>query len=427
MSRALDRAPVVLLGASTHSLPFIRSLGRTGVPVLAVVRGDLRPEHRSRYLEVVGVEGEGAPGLLACLEGLARRFAQRPMLVPMQDDAVLFVSRHREQLAAGYRFALAPVEIIEGLVSKDGMEALADRAGVEQPGGWAPRDEGELVGAIAEMRFPVLIKPVLSRTWNTPQMRAQVGGKVVPVAGPEALLPTWSRLRALGPEVVIQEEIPGADDRLVYYVGYFDERSRPLASFTGTKLRLLPAHYGSASVARSDRYDAIIELSEAFMRAIGYRGHVGIEYKIDPRDGRPKLIEVNARFGLWDGLGARCGIDFARIAYDDVTGRRAGSAPPLREFTTGVRWICMERDLWAFLHVREEGSLRLGAWLRELLAGPRQWAYWAADDPLPFAYSTAWLARSVLAVARDKFVRRLGLTRGPRAGAAAAPAPPTRC
>jgi hypothetical protein len=60
-----------------------------------------------------------------------------------------------------------------------------------------------------------------------------------------------------------------------------------------------------------------------------------VEFKRDPRDGRFKLMEVNPRLWLWHGLAAALGVDFARITYLDLLGRR--SAPVTTEGKDG-RW-----------------------------------------------------------------------------------------
>ena len=70
-----------------------------------------------------------------------------------------------------------------------------------------------------------------------------------------------------------------------------------------------------------DNVDAALRL----LRAFDFHGVSQVEFKRDPRDGRYKLMEVNPRLWLWHGLAASLGVDFARIAYLDLLGRR--SAP----------------------------------------------------------------------------------------------------
>lgn len=421
--REARAVPVVLLDLNLQSLALARALGRRGIPVRALVWEAPRFEHRTRYAEIVRIAGGGPAHLLAELASIASQPGPAPLLLPTTDDTVLFLSAHRHLLSRDFRLLMPSHELLEALVSKDGMSRLAAGAGVPQPGCWHPGSAAELADCVAEMRFPVLLKPRHAPDWERPELRALVGGKVARCADESELKTTWTALRDLDSDVVVQEEIEGSSSRLVYYVGLYDAESRPLASFSGTKLRTLPAHYGSASAVVAERNDEVIATSERFMRSIGYRGHVGIEYKIDPRDGTPKLIEVNARWGLWDGLAARCGIDFADLSYRYQTGAEIEKPTCFEE---GRRWVSFDRDLWAVGDYCREGAITRGRWLRELATIPTEWSVWALDDPMPFAGAFRDLSAAVARVALQKAARGVGLSRPPRTLAAGVPAPARR-
>ena len=307
-----------------------------------------------------------------------------PVLIPMQDDNVLFVARHHDELKKHYRFQLPAPDIAEALVSKSGTHELAAAAGVPQPRSF-PVDSGhDAEGLIGIVTYPALIKPVFSRSWQTPEVQKRVGGKVVVIENDAQLLDSCRELSRIDNRLVVQEMIPGPDSNLIYYIGYFDENSDPLASFVGVKERVIPVHFGSASFVTS-RYDQrVIELSTQFMKRIRYKGHVGIEYKYDNRDDSYKLIEVNVRFGLWDGLPAICGIDFARINYDYLLGKAVRCSP---RYDDGIKWISFERDIRAFVKCRRESSLGFWDWIGSISTGRRDFAVFALDDPLPFVLS----------------------------------------
>ena len=381
------RTPAVLLDVNLQALKVIRSLGRQGVPVIGVVSKKGRWEQSSRYCEIRVCEHahENDEQLRDYLIRLAGELGARPVLIPMQDDNVLFVSRFKCELEQHYRFLIADPETMERLVSKSGLRDLAERCGIPQPATYSPESIDALEDVIGKIRHPSLIKPVFSRSWQRKEAQAVVTGKVVVVDSDEQLLDNYTSLAAFDDRLIIQEVIPGPDNRLMYYIGYFDENSEPLASFVGIKERVIPVHFGSASFVVS-RYDArLIELCTRFMKQIGYRGHVGIEFKYDERDDTYKLIEINARFGLWDGLSALCEIDFAFINYQYLLGRPVTASAV---FDDGVKWISFERDLPAFLKYRKEGALTLWKWLVSIATGRRDYAVFAWDDPVPFMLSS---------------------------------------
>jgi len=75
-------------------------------------------------------------------------------------------------------------------------------------------------------------------------------------------------------------------------------------------------------------------MCSTFIRQLGYKGHIGVELKYDERDSIYKLIEVNPRFGLWDGLPTLCGMDFSLINCRYLHGQ---SISRLDTFEDGVK------------------------------------------------------------------------------------------
>ena len=53
----------------------------------------------------------------------------------------------------------------------------------------------------------------------------------------------------------------------------------------------------------------------AWLRSLGYTGFSYIEYKLDPRDGQYKLIELNARSWLNQFMATLSGVNFPAIVY----------------------------------------------------------------------------------------------------------------
>ena len=73
----------------------------------------------------------------------------------------------------------------------------------------------------------------------------------------------------------------------------------------------------------------------ALLAAFAYTGISQVEFKRDPRDGRYKLMEVNARLWQWHGLAGACGVDVPLIAFRDLTG---GTDPAATSQGVRRRW-----------------------------------------------------------------------------------------
>jgi predicted ATP-grasp superfamily ATP-dependent carboligase len=149
--------------------------------------------------------------------------------------------------------------------------------------------------------------------------------------------------------------IPGGDDRIWTLGSYRDADGRPLASFTGRKLRQWPPRFGTARAAES-RWDAALAArGHRLLDALGYHGISQLETKRDPRDGRDYLIEVNARSWLWVGLATAVGVNLPHAAYLDAIG--AQPVPRADGHRGGLRWVLLSRHLGA-----SPGEIRRREW-----------------------------------------------------------------
>jgi len=416
-------APAVVLYMSYLGLGLVRALGREGVRVFAL---DPHPDAlgmNSRYCTPVVtpdlvVGGASAPrvfsysprgteppptaplarpggaGYLEFLLEFGRRLPGKAVLYPTGDPTVLFLSREREALSRYYHFVMPEHATVLRLLTKDGLASIAREHDIPAPRTVIPANRAEAEGAAGQLEFPVLLKPAESHDWKSPEIvrLIGVGTKVIQCGTPEELLARYDALCGCGvrsaecgvkPGVIVQEMIPGEDDRLAYFCFYIGREGELLGAFAGRKCRVLPPGLGSASMAESMADPALSEAALRLLRAVNYRGLGGVEFKLDPRDNAWKLIEVNVRFGLWDSLGARCGVNLAHIAYRDALGERV--EPRLR-CRTGVKWVCVQRDLSAFRLYRGQGKLTTWRWLRSL-AGEKMWAVLAWDDLAPFLSS----------------------------------------
>lgn len=362
----IAKVPAVVLSLYYSGLALVRSLGRKGVPVYAmdhtVTNVGLYSKYAQRY---ICPDPKIQPDkLLKCLKKLRQKAACRPVLFPTGDEYVLFVSRNRGKLDKDFEIVMADRQVQEDLVSKSGLHEIAIRAGIPEPQTFIIKSPNELSYVSEEMSYPCILKPVYSKSWRKPEIVALIGRrKVISVDTPERLIYWYKKTALIEPRMIIQEVIPGGDDHLYYVPSYVDRNSRILGAFIGRKVRVAPIHFGSASFVETVYDPELLELNRKLLNSVKYRGLVGVEFKLDPRDGKYKLIEVNARWGLWDGLGAYCGVDLGYIAYLDAIGQKV---EPVSKYKAGKKWFSLDRDLSAFLQYRKEGSLTLRNWLATL-------------------------------------------------------------
>lgn len=373
------RCPAVVVGLSPTGLAVARSLGRLGVPVFGVSASRYALGRASRYCSFLGHlsdlsrAGEGA----ALREGLvewAQRSGDRPVLYVTDDRHIEILDGEFEALSQWYR--LSTDYRVSGLsvLDKRSFYTLCEKHGVEFPATYWPTSDSDVRRISAEVRYPALLKPALPHHFY-----GSIGPKkVVTVDTAKELVEAYRRTSRSEGDLLVQEIIPGPDDRIWISVIYVGRDSKPRVVFVGRKLRQYPPHFGSASLAESRYNREVEEVSSRFLGELGYRGIASLEFKEDPRDGGLKMIEVNARLILTGALCAAAGIDVVGASYLDLTGQ---GSPPASQ-VDGVRWSFMAQDLRSAVRMWKARELSPLAWLASI-RGIRSEAVFARDDWAP--------------------------------------------
>ena len=369
-------------------LGLVRALGREGVPVHALDPTPTALGMNSRYCKPIitpDIKAE-RDHYLEFLLDYGRSLPTKGVLYPTGDPTVVLFSEARDELSRYYHYVMPDHATVLDLLTKDGLDRAARDHDIPAPRTIAPADRPDVERAADELTFPVILKPVESHDWKAPAIIELFGygTKIVHCADRDELLANYDNVAAINPKLIIQEYIPGDDENLVYACFYVGRDGTPLGLFAGRKCRVLPPGSGSASYVESMSDPALTDVTLRLLRAVGYRGLGGVEFKRDPRDGVYKLIEFNVRFGLWDALGARCGINLALMAYRDALDL---PVEPQFRHRIGVKWVSIERDLSAFKLYRRERGMTTAAWLRTLV-GEKMCAVFAWDDLAPFLKRT---------------------------------------
>jgi len=371
--------PVVVVNCKLGALAIMRTLGRLGVPVYGVDADPRSPAMLSRYCRqrfLYGLDENRPMEFLDRLLGIGRSLGRPAILIPTSDETAQFVVDQAEPLGRQFIFPKNSPGMIGRLVSKKGMYEMALEHGVPTPVTLFPKSLEDVKAFLSKITFPVMLKGIYGNRLQTRSQR-----KMVIVHSSEELIENYSAMEDPEmPNLMLQEYIPGDDDQIYIFNGYFDRRSRCLAGFTGHKIRQFPVHVGCASLGVCRWNEDVAQTTIGFMQAIGYQGVLDIGYRYDPRDGLYKVLDANPRVGQAFRLFvAENDMDVVRSLYLDLTGQDQFSIVP-RE---GRRWLIEDFDLISSLHYFQEGTLNLRDWVRSF-KGVEEAAWFSWSDPRPF-------------------------------------------
>ena len=241
-----------------------------------------------------------------------------------------------------------------------------------------PQTREDVLNFAHANKFPVIVKGESGEFLQKNGIR----GRVAIVANEKDLLKIYDTNTGINQtQLLLQEYIPGGDDTIWMFNGYFNERSECLFGATGRKLRQFPAHRGSTSLGICLKNDVVATQIIQLMQALSYRGPLDVGCRFDARDGQYKLLDVNPRIGATFRLFVSDNdMDVIRALYLDLTGQTVTSGKLLE----GRKWIVESNDLissWTYIRERK---LTLGGWLKSL-RGVQECVWLASDDLRPLS------------------------------------------
>jgi D-aspartate ligase len=354
-----NKVGAVVVGGDFHGLAIARSLGRHGIPV-CIVDDEYSIGRFSRYATL----SVRAPNLrderesVDFLLNLGNEMdLQGWVLFPTRDELVAAFSRRRSALSEVFRVPTPEWEVTKWAWNKSNTYAMAEKLGIPIPRTWCPRTLDDIENIDAE--FPLGVKPSVkedffyatkAKAWraNTRDELRELFTRASSHVGPN--------------EVLVQEIIPG-DGNYQFSSCVFIKDGVAIGSMEAQRWRQHPPEFGrAATFVQSIDLPILEEPTLRFLRAINYYGLAEVEYKLDPRDGKFKLLDVNVRTWGFHSLGFPAGVDFPYLLYADQMGEPVATC----HGRAGVNWIRMVTDLPTSFAGICAGRLGVGAYLKSV-------------------------------------------------------------
>lgn len=308
--------------------------------------------------------------------------------MPTTDGSTTMLADHAKALSESYIFPNLSPQLVRALTSKKEMYFLAKKNDVPTAETSFPQSREDVEKYLEDAAFPIMLKGIYGSA-----LQLRTDRKMFITRTKRELLDLYDRYEnPSNPNFMLQEYIPGGDDSVWMFNGYFNERSECLFAITGRKIRQAPPYTGLTSLGICLKNDAVVETTKHFMKSVDYKGILDIGYRYDKRDGKYKVLDINPRIGCTFRLFvADNGLDVARAQYLDLTGQ---NVPPAR-MIEGRKWFVEDADLISSIRYYRDKKLALRQWAKSF-RGIQEAAWFACDDPLPFFFMLASYPRSII-------------------------------
>ena len=319
-------------GRSRASLAIVRSLGKRGIRVISGEAFICTSFYSKYATRLFYPDPDKYPNLFMqkILEVVKEN--EIDVVIPVRDGATLLLSKYKKELSRFTRTPLADYDTLMKGRDKAQTLKIAMDNNIPCPQTYFIDGDDNLRKIMNKLKFPVVIKP----------HRSSGSRGIKYVHSSKELLQAYSKVQNQYGEAMVQEYIPQGG---AYGVSMLFNHGKPRAIFAHKRLREYPNSGGPSTLRESVKYPEIEEYATTLLKALNWHGVAMVEFRVDPRDGKQKLMEINPRFWGSLQLAISSGVDFPYLLYkmaieDDVK--------PVFEYKTGVkvRWLLLGDILW---------------------------------------------------------------------------------
>jgi len=366
----------VIIGGDFQGLGVLRSLAKQDIPIY-LLDTELCIAKFSRYRKkfIKCPDPQNEMSFLNFLKELAERQNLRGWIVfPTNDQTVRILSENRDKLKEYYRIPTPSWDVVKFAYDKKLTYQLAEKYGIDIPKTFCPGNLEELQQLNLEL--PVIIKPsVKTHFFNKTRKKA------LRADNRKELVERYKEALSIidSSEIMIQELIPGGPDNLFSFCSLF-KNGEVLGKLIARRSRQHPMDFGrSTTYAETIDVPELEEVGKKILKLISYYGLSEVEFMQDPRDGKYKLLEINARIWAWHTLGTRAGVDFPYLLYRDML----GESVKISSFKENIKWIRLITDVPTVATQILKGKMKIINYFNSL-KGQKEFAVFSIIDPFPF-------------------------------------------
>lgn len=373
--------PAVILGMYETGLSVGRSIGRKGINVFGLdhkIDTGFYSKYITAFLCPHPLFEEKL--FIEFLIDFSKQFEIPPVLFIAADEFLEAFYNNRELINEYYLNNIPENNILRLAFHKYELAEKAKQNDIPIPDTYYFSGNTRLHDIISKLDFPFIIKADNVNEWR---YKINSNTKTYLIRSSQDLLDILDKLNNSGIGWLAQELIPGNDNCHYKYCAYYHKRnSFDNIFFLLKKNRQYPPRFGIGCNVTSIKNNDLLETGLRFFKGIHYNGIGSCEFKLDERDHRFKLIELNARYWQQYSLAERCGVNMAYFDYMDSTGREYEFK---KDYESGIKWINIHLDFISYLIYKKEKMLSLNDWL-ESLKGEKIFSDLSSDDILPFLY-----------------------------------------
>jgi predicted ATP-grasp superfamily ATP-dependent carboligase len=225
------------------------------------------------------------------------------VLFPVANESIYPIVKNKDELSKYTKIPLPSITIFMKAYDKKQTLRIAKEINIPCPKTYFVNNIKQIIDLKKKLEYPLIIKPSIS-----------YGSRGVKLCNSyKELIYKYKNLSLFYNDLMIQEYIPSNEEIGVYTI--FDFNSKPCAVTVQKRLRSYPVSGGPSTLRKTIKNDDVIELAFKLLKKLHWTGVAMVEFRIDSKDKKPKLMEVNPRFWGSLQLSIISGVDFPYLLY----------------------------------------------------------------------------------------------------------------
>ncbi len=249
-----------------------------------------------------------------CVGTSIRNNNQIPLLIVTNDIWLIPLSKYKKELEEIFLYSFSDAKIINELANKKILYEICEKINISYPKTYKYNGSNK--------NFYNLLPPVLIKPSNVPKFisffpdKKRNGVFETLEEAQNYLNELYSR--GYQDDMIIQEYIPGGVENLYTCTTYSTRMGIVKGVSVGCKLSQYPPEAGTITSGLVKYNQEVEDLTKKILEQNQFFGIANTEFKYDARDKTFKMIEVNARPGMWNYSSILSGVNLVEKMVDDI-------------------------------------------------------------------------------------------------------------
>lgn len=374
----------IIIEGHVQGLANTRALGEAGIQVIVIDKGSCVAA-ASRFCKAYYQCPEyKSPEFIDFLMELGRNNKLNDwILLPSNDHAVYNISKNLDIVKSIFKTTIPELSSINLIYNKANLLDIAEKVKIPFP-------KTYYLKSLEDIERNKIQFPVLTKGKQGLDFYKTLGKKAFLANNVHDLNQQLVEIESVFPlnKTFTQELIPFDGTNKTLSLAAFVIEGDIKSFWMGIKLREHPLQFGTATFTESVFAEDCLDSAKAILKELKYTGVCEVEFLKDPRDGKHKLIEINARTWLWVGHAISNGVNFPLMVYNYLNNIKQEFPA---NYETGLKWKNPFSDLIFNTVGLIKGHYSING-IRKQSKGKKVNALWRKNDIKPwFKYALLML------------------------------------